>query len=98
MLTMAPTAQPYSQIACEIGYGAFSALGWVENRFGIDFLFVSFSNAIVSIIIIFLNASLSFLLRHHLYRRVNACLISPLLHSGWLSLYLLSSLLSSSPS
>ena len=97
MLTMAPIAQPYSHDACRIGYGAFSALGWAESRFGFDFLVVYFSNAIVSIIIIFLKAPMSFLLRHHLYCRANTCLIAPLLHSGWLSLYLLSSLLSLSP-
>ena len=33
MLTMTPIAQPYSQDACGIGYGAFSALGWAESRF-----------------------------------------------------------------
>ncbi len=36
MLTMAPIAQPYSQDACGIGYGASSALGWAESWFGID--------------------------------------------------------------
>ena len=49
MLTMALIAQPYFQDACGIGYGAFSALGWAENRFGIDCLVVYFSIVIVSI-------------------------------------------------
>ena len=40
MLTMAPIAQPYSQDACGIAYGAFSALVWAESRFGINFLVV----------------------------------------------------------
>jgi hypothetical protein len=44
MLTMAPIAQPYSQEACGIGYGAFSALGWAESRFEIDFLVRLMSN------------------------------------------------------
>ena len=56
MLTMAPIAQPYSQDACGIGYGAFSALGWAESRFGIDFLVVFFSIVIVSVIIVSLDA------------------------------------------
>ena len=49
MLTMAPIVQPYSQDACGIGYGAFSALGWAESRFGIDCLVVYFSIVIVSV-------------------------------------------------
>ncbi len=56
MLTMTPIAQPYSQDACGIGYGVFSALGWVESRFGMDFLVVFFSIIIISIIIISLDA------------------------------------------
>ena len=56
MLTVAPIAQPYSQDACGIGYGAFSALGWAESRFGIEFLVVFFSIVIVSVIIVSLNA------------------------------------------
>ncbi len=52
MRTMAPIAQPYSQDACGIGSGAFSALGWAESRFGIDFLVVIFSIIIVSIIVV----------------------------------------------
>jgi hypothetical protein len=35
--TMAPIALPYSQDACRIGSSAFSALGWAESRFGINF-------------------------------------------------------------
>ncbi len=73
MLTMAPIEQPYSQDACGIGYGAFSALGWAESRFGIDFLVVFSSIVIVSVIIISLDAPLP----------ANACLMAPLLHSGW---------------
>jgi hypothetical protein len=53
---MAPIAQPYSQDACGIGYGAFSALGWAESRFGIIFLVVFFSMVIVSVIIVSLDA------------------------------------------
>jgi hypothetical protein len=49
---MAPIAQPYSQDACRIGSGAFSALGWAESRFGIDFLVIIFSILVVSIIVI----------------------------------------------
>jgi hypothetical protein len=48
---MAPIAQPYSQNACGIGSGAFSALGWAESRFGIDFLVVIFSIVVVSIVV-----------------------------------------------
>jgi hypothetical protein len=49
---MAPIAQPYSQDACGIGSGAFSALGWAEKRFGIDFLVVIFSIVVVSAVVI----------------------------------------------
>jgi hypothetical protein len=49
---MAPIAQPYCQDACGISSGAFSALGWAESRFGIDFLVVIFSIVIVSVIVI----------------------------------------------
>ncbi len=50
--TMAPIAQPYSQDACGIGSSAFSALGWAESRFGIDFLVVIFSIVVVSVVVI----------------------------------------------
>ena len=56
MHTMVPIVQPYSQDAYGIGYGAFSALGWAEIRFGIVFLIVFVSIAIVSVIIISLDA------------------------------------------
>jgi len=82
---MAPIAQPYSQDACRIGYGAFFALGWAESRFGIDFLVIFFSIVIISIIIISLDVPPPLSSRHHLYHRANACLIAPFLHSGWLS-------------
>jgi hypothetical protein len=49
---MAPIAQPFSQDACGIGFGAFSALGWAESRFGIDFLVVIFSILVVSAVVI----------------------------------------------
>jgi hypothetical protein len=49
---MAPIAQPNSQDACGIGSGAFSALGWEENRFGINFFVVIFSILVVSIVVI----------------------------------------------
>jgi hypothetical protein len=49
---MAPLAQPYSQDACGTGSGAFSALGWAESRFGIDFLVVIFTFLVVSIIVV----------------------------------------------
>jgi hypothetical protein len=49
---MALIAQPYSQDACRIGSGAFSALGWAESRFGIDFLVAFFSIIVVSVIVI----------------------------------------------
>jgi hypothetical protein len=49
---MAPIVQPYSQDACGIGSGAFSALGWAESRFGIDFLVVIFSIVFVSVVVI----------------------------------------------
>jgi hypothetical protein len=45
-------AQPYSQDAYEIGSGAFSALGWAESRFGIDFLVIIFSIVVVSVVVI----------------------------------------------
>jgi hypothetical protein len=83
MLTMTPIAQPYSQDAsCGIDYGVFSALGWAESRFGIDCLVVFFSIVIVSIIIVSLDAPLPLSLRRHLCHRANACLITPLSHSG----------------
>jgi hypothetical protein len=64
---MAPIAQPFSQDACKIGSCAFSALGWVESRFGIDFLVVIFFVVIVSIIVF-----------HHLRRIFSPlCLSSP---------------------
>ncbi len=49
---MAMIAQPYSQDACEIGSGAFFALGWVESRFGIDFLVVIFSIIVVFVVVV----------------------------------------------
>jgi hypothetical protein len=50
---MAPIAQPYSQDACGIGSGAFSALRWAESRFGIDFLVVIiFSIVVVSVVVV----------------------------------------------
>jgi hypothetical protein len=49
---MAPIVQPYSQDACGIGSGAFSALGWAESRLGIDFLVVIFSIVDVSIVVV----------------------------------------------
>jgi hypothetical protein len=57
MRTMGPIAQPYSQDACGIGLGAFSALGWAESRFGIDFLVVIFSILVVSIVVVFICAA-----------------------------------------
>ncbi len=84
MLTMAPIAQPYSQDACGIGYGAFSALGWAESRFGINVLVVFFSIVIISVIIVSLDAPPPLSSPPHLYRRANACLIAPLSYSGWL--------------
>jgi hypothetical protein len=86
MLTMALIAQPYSQDACGIGYGAFSALGWAESRFGIDFVVVFSSIVIVSIIIVSLDVPLPLSLHCHIYHCANACLIVPFSHSGWLSL------------
>jgi hypothetical protein len=83
---MAPIVQPYSQDACGIGYGALSALGWAESRFGIDFLVVFFSIIIISVIIISLDVPPPLLSRRHLYCHANACLIGPLSHSGWLSI------------
>jgi hypothetical protein len=44
--------QPCSQDACRIGSGAFSALGWAESRFGIDFLVIIFSIVVVSVVVI----------------------------------------------
>jgi hypothetical protein len=49
---MALIAQPHSQDACGIGSGVFSALGWAESRFGIDFLVVIFSIVVISVIVI----------------------------------------------
>jgi hypothetical protein len=49
---MAPIVQPYSQDACGIGSGAFSALGWAESRFGTDFLVVIFSFVIASVVVV----------------------------------------------
>jgi hypothetical protein len=68
---MAPIAQPYSQDACGIGYGAFSPLGWAESRFGIDFLVVFFSIVIVSIIIVSLGALLPLSSRQRLSHRAS---------------------------
>jgi hypothetical protein len=82
MLTMVPIVQPYSQDACGIGYGAFSALGWAESRFGIDFFVVFFSIVIVSVIIISHDTPPPLSLRRHLYHHANACLIASLLYSG----------------
>jgi hypothetical protein len=49
---MAPIAQTYSQDTCGIGSGAFTALGWAESRFGIDFLVVIFSIVVVSVVVV----------------------------------------------
>jgi hypothetical protein len=49
---MAPIAQPYSQDACGIASGAFSALGWAKSRFGIDFLVVIFSIVVILVVVI----------------------------------------------
>jgi hypothetical protein len=49
---MAPIAQPYVQDACRIDSSAFSALGWAESRFGIDFLVVIFSIIVVSLVVV----------------------------------------------
>jgi hypothetical protein len=49
---MALIAQPYSQDACGIGSGAFSALGWAERKFGIDFFVVIFSIVVVSVVVV----------------------------------------------
>jgi hypothetical protein len=49
---MAPIVQPYSQDACGIGSGVFSALGLAESRFGIDFLAVIFSILVVSVVVV----------------------------------------------
>ena len=91
VLTMAPIAQPYSQDACEIGYGDFSALGWAESRFGIDFLAGFFSIVIVSVIVVSLDAPPSLSSRRHLYRRANACLIAPFLAQRLIVTFRLSS-------
>ncbi len=50
--TMALIAQPFSQDTCGIGSGAFSALGWAESRFEIDFLVLIFSIVVVSVIVV----------------------------------------------
>jgi hypothetical protein len=65
---MAPIAQPYSQDACRIGSGAFSALGWAESRFGIDFLVVIFSIIVVSVVVVSIICTACFPLfaSHHL--------------------------------
>jgi hypothetical protein len=57
---MALIAQPFSQDACGIGFGAFSALGWAEIRFGIDFLVVIFSIVVVSAVVIFVVCAAPF--------------------------------------
>jgi hypothetical protein len=49
---MAQITQPYSQDACRIGSGAFSALGWAESRFGIDFLVIIFSIVVISVVVV----------------------------------------------
>jgi hypothetical protein len=67
MRTMAPIAQPYSQDACGIGSGAFSALGWAESRFGIDFLVVIFSFVVVSVIVVSIICAAYFPLFASLY-------------------------------
>jgi hypothetical protein len=71
MLTMALIVQPYSQDACRIGYGAFSALGWAESRFGIELLVVFFSIVIVSVIIVSLDALPPLSSRQHLSHRAS---------------------------
>jgi hypothetical protein len=50
--TIAPIGQPYSQDACGIGPGAFSALGWAESKFGIDFVVIIFSIVVVSVVVV----------------------------------------------
>jgi hypothetical protein len=77
MLTMAPIAQPYSQDACGIGYGAFSAL---EGRK------VDFSHCLHCCHRLHHCHLRPLLSRRHLYCRAKTCLIVPLSHSGWLSL------------
>ena len=67
---MAPIAQPYSRDACGIGYGAFSALGWAESRFGIDLL-VSFSPSSLS------PSSSSLLMRRHLSCYAATSIVAP---------------------
>jgi hypothetical protein len=64
---MALIAQPYSHDACGIGSGAFSALGWAESRFGIDFLVVIFSILVVSVIVISIICAAYFPLFASLY-------------------------------
>jgi hypothetical protein len=64
---MAPIVQPYSQDACGTGSGAFSALGWAESRFGIDFLVVIFSIVVVSVVVIPIICAAYFLLFAFLY-------------------------------
>jgi hypothetical protein len=64
---MALIAQPYSQDACGIGSGAFSALGWAESRFGIDFLVVTFSFVVVSVVVISIICATYFPLFASLY-------------------------------
>jgi hypothetical protein len=71
---MGPIVQPYSQDACGIGSGAFSALGWVESRFGIDFLVVIFSIVVISIIVVNIICAT--------YFPLFACLSSPLASSN----------------
>ncbi len=75
---MAPIAQPYSQNACRIGYGAFSALGWAESRFGIDCLVIYFSIVIVSV-----TSSLS--MRCRLSHRAVTSIVAPTPVSSHLS-------------
>jgi hypothetical protein len=65
---MAPIVQPYSQDACRIGSGAFSAQGWAESRFGIDFLGIIFSIVVISVIVVSIICAAYFSLfaSHHL--------------------------------
>ena len=78
MLTMAPISQPYSQNTCRIGYGAFSALGWAESRFGIDCLVIYFS-------IVILSVTSSLLVRHCLSHHAATSIVAPTPVSSHLS-------------
>jgi hypothetical protein len=57
---MAPIVQHFSQDTCGIGFGAFSALGWAESRFGIEFLVIIFSIVVVSTVVISAVCAASF--------------------------------------